>query len=128
MTLRETFIQGLLAALRAAPDLGATVERSIVKASTCEDGAVIAVHRGGELEPDNSKLGVIDRVCEILVSVVARNDAPDQAADAVLNVAHPLVMNYTHAKIMDVWEGPTDAPKFNDIGGTAGMTTVHYFI
>lgn len=128
MTLRETFIQALMARFTAAPGFPAAVERSIVKAFDREDGAVIVVHRGGEQDPDNSRLGVIDRVCEILVSVVARGDAPDQLADDVLEVAHPLVMTYAAAGIIDLWEGPTDTPKFSDTNGTAGLITVHYFI
>ena len=128
MTLRETFIQGLIAVLTAAPSLGAAVERSIIRAFGREEGMVIVVHRGGEAEPDNSRLGVIDRVCEILISVVARGDAPDQLADVVLEIAHPLVMTYTDTHIIDVWEGQTDAPKFADADGTAGLITVHYFI
>ncbi|NML62266.1 hypothetical protein HHL21_14510 [Massilia sp. RP-1-19] len=128
MTLREAYIEGLIADLRAAAGIGAMVERSIVKAFTREEDTVLVVHRGAESQPDNSRLGVIDRTCEILLSIVARGDAPDQLADAVLEVAHPLVMAYRAPRIIDVWEGPTDAPKFSDVGGTAGLITVHYFI
>ncbi len=128
MTLREVFIQALMARFQAAPGFPALVERSILTAFGREEGLVVVVHRGSEGMPDASRLGVVDRECEVLVSVLARGSAPDQDADTVLEVIHPLVMTYTHPRIMDVTEGVTDMPKFADADGTAGMITVRYII
>lgn len=128
MTLREVFIENLIAILNAAPGLQSKVERSIVTAFDREEGSVLVVHRGAEAAPDASKCGVVDRTCEILVSVVARADAPDKAADELLEIAHPLVMAFTGQEIIDVWEGQTDAPKFSDADSAAGLITVHYLV
>jgi len=128
MTLRETYIEALIALFGATTGFPAQVERSIVKAISRAEGSTVVVHRGGEPAPDNSMLGVIDRTCEILVSVVTRDDTPDKIADEIMEVVHPLVMTYSTAGIIDVWEGQTDTPKFSNTNGQACLLTVHYFI
>lgn len=127
MTLRETYIEALLALFTATIGFPATPERSIVNAIARADGSTIVIHRGGE-DPDYSKLGVVDRSCEILVTVITRDDTPDKIADDVMAVAHPLIMTFTAAKIIDVQEGVTDKPLFSNTDSKACMMTTHYFI
>lgn len=125
MTLRESYIQGLIAMLTAAPGLLVLVERSISIAFSREESPVLVVHRGAET-PDNSNLGVTDRSCEILVSVITRSDTPDKDADDILETVHPLVMGYTAARLIDIREIATESPRYANTDGHACMITVRY--
>jgi hypothetical protein len=125
MTLRETYIQALIALFKATPGFPAMVERSLVVAFAYEEGSVVVVHRGKE-DPDNSMTGVTDRTCEILISVITRSAVPDQVADEVMEVVHPLVMHFTAANLMRVLEGQTDEPKFSGTDTSACLMATHY--
>ena len=125
MTLRELFMQELAALLSAAPSFPATVERSINIAFTREESPVLVIHRGGEdIEAD--MCGETIRECEILASVITRNDVPDQQADSVMEIAHPLIMGYTSNHLLQVWELGTNAPLFAGADGLACMLTTRY--
>ncbi len=128
MTRRETYIQGLIAALAAAPGLSAKVERSVVVAFNRSESPVLVVHRGSEAL-ENS-LGDDDtyRTCEILISVVARSDVPDQVADEVMEVAHPVIMAYMAAGVIQMQEMGTDAPVFAQADSKACLMTTRYVI
>lgn len=125
MTARESYIQGLIAMFSAASGFPALVERSVSIAFSREESPVLVVHRGAET-PDNSKMGVTDRSCEILVSVITRSDTPDKDADDILEVAHPLVLGYMAAGLIDVNEVATEAPRYANTDGQACMITVRY--
>ena len=127
MTLRETYIQGLLAALRAVPNFPAQVERSLSIAFSREESPVLVVHRGAE-ELENSLGSDTDRSCAILVSVISRSDVPDQVADDVMEVAHPVIMAFQLAGIQQMQEMGTNAPVFSNADGQACMVTTRYSI
>ena len=125
MTLREIFIQELMALLAATPSFPAQVERSIAVAFSREESPVLVIHRGAEgVEADLS--GEAIRECEILVSVITRSDVPDQQADSIMEVAHPLLMAYRADNLLQMWEVGTNAPIFANTDGQACMLTTRY--
>lgn len=124
MTLRESYIQGLLAALQALPDFPAEVDRSVMKAFGRNEGPVVVVHRGGEIL--EGKLGEVHRTCEILVSVVTRSDVPDQLADEIMELAHPAIMAYRGAGVIEMSELGTNAPEFSQVDKQACLMTTRY--
>jgi hypothetical protein len=126
-TKREFYLDALVALVKALSNFPAVVDRSIISAFTIEDSDVVVFHRGKE-DPDHSMLGVADRTCEILVSVITRSTVPERQADALLEVVHPLVINFAAAGVIDVTDGTTDAPKFADADGKICMITTHYFL
>src|SRR5450830_1851594 len=116
MTLRETFIQELMALLSGAPSFPAQVERSLSVAFSREESPVLVIHRGAEdVESDLS--GETIRECEILVSVITRSDVPDQQADSIMEAAHPLLMAYQADNLLQIWEVGTNAPIFANTDG-----------
>lgn len=127
MTLRESYIQGLMAALQAVPSFPALVERSVVVAFSRAESPVLVVHRGAE-DLENTMGDDTYRTCEILVSVVARSDAPDQVADEVMEVAHPVIMAYMGARMLQMQELGTNAPVFAQADSKACLMTTRYGI
>jgi hypothetical protein len=127
MTLRETYIEGLMDAMKAFAGFPAGVERSISIAYTREESPVLVVHRGEETL-ENSMGDDTDRQCEILVSVISRGDTPEVDADDVMDVAHPLIMQYQGAGILQVEELGTKAPLYSNTDGMACMVTARYRI
>lgn len=127
MTLRESYIQGLIDLLTAIPDLPAAVHRSMTIAFSREESPALIVHRGTETL-ENSLGSDTDRQCEILVSVVSRGDTPDRDADEVMEVAHPAIMQFTAPGIVLVEETGTNAPVFANADGQACLVTARYTI
>ncbi len=127
MTLRESYIQGLIAMLAADPGVSFGVERSISIAFTREESPVLVVHRGAE-ELENSLGDDTERQCEILVSVISRSSTPESDADDVMAIAHPLVMQYQAAGIVQMEETGTNAPLYSNTDGMACMITARYKI
>lgn len=127
MTLRETYIQGLINTLRSVPAFPAGVERSISIAFTREESPVLVVHRGAE-QIGNTIGGDTDRECEILVSVISRGDSPETEADEVMALAHPLIMSFKAVGMMLMEEVGTSAPLYSNTDGMACMLTSRYKI
>lgn len=125
MTLRESYIQGLIALLQAIPAFPAGVERSMSVAFRREESPMLIIHRGAE-DVENSLGDDTDRECEILVSVISRADAPDQEADEVMEVAHAAIMQYRAPGIVLIVETGTNAPMFAGADGQACMLTTRY--
>ncbi|HEY9145263.1 MAG TPA: hypothetical protein VIN36_01125 [Thiobacillus sp.] len=124
-TLRETYIEGLMAVLEAVPGFPAGVHRSISVAFRREESPVLVVHRGGE-DVANSLGDDTDRFCEILVSVISRGDTPDRDADAVMELAHPAIMQFLAPGLIQMEEVGTNAPVFSNADGHACMMTTRY--
>lgn len=127
MTLRESYIQGLIDMLAALPGFPAGVHRSMVTAFDRKESPALVLHRGAE-ELENSLDDDTDRQCEILVSVISRGDAPDRDADEVMEVAHPAVMQFTAPGIILIEETGTNAPVFANADGQACLVTARYKI
>ena len=125
MTLRETFIQELMALLAAAPAFPAQVERSLSVAFSREESPVLVIHRGDE-GVDGDLSDEVIRECQILVSVITRSDVPDQQADSVMEVAHPLLMSYKAEALLGIWEDGSKAPMFANTDSQACMLTTQY--
>jgi hypothetical protein len=126
-TARESYIQGLIAVLEASPWFPAGVSRSVTVAFRREESPVLIVHRGAE-EIENSLGDDTERHCEILASVVSRAEAPDQEADEVMEVAHPIIMQYSAPGIVLIEEVGTNAPVFAGADGGACLVTTRYKI
>jgi hypothetical protein len=126
-TKREQYLDTLVALIKAVPDFPALVDRSIISAFAVEDSDVVVIHRGKE-EPSHGMLGMADRTCEVLVSVITRSAVPERQADALLEMLHPLLIGFAAEGVIDVTEGVTDAPKFADADGKICMITTHYFM
>lgn len=127
MTLRESYIQGLIAMLEVVPWIPAGVHRSMSVAFSREESPALIVHRGAE-DIENSLGDDTERYCEILFSVVSRGDAPDQEADEVMEFAHPMIMQFSAPGIVLVEEIGTNAPVFASADGSACMVTTRYKI
>jgi hypothetical protein len=125
MTLRESYIQGLIDMLAALPGFPAGVHRSMSVAFRRDESPALVVHRGAE-ELENSLGDDTDRHCEILVSVVSRGDAPDRDADEVMEMAHPVIMQFTAPGVVQMEEIGTNAPVFANADGQACMVTTRY--
>jgi hypothetical protein len=126
MTLRETYIQGLIDLLQSL-GVPAGVHRSVSVAFRREESPALIVHRGAE-ELENSLGDDTERHCEILISVVSRGDEPDREADDVMEAAHPVIMQFQAPGIMLVEEIGTNAPVFAAADGHACMVTTRYKI
>src|SRR4051794_31214421 len=116
MTLRELFVADLIAMFQGVADFPAKVERSLSVAFERKEGRVLVVHRGGEL-PERTLSGVTYRKSEIRFSVITRARVPDADADAVMEVAHPLIMAFSAPSLLQVMEVRTDEPKFANADG-----------
>lgn len=125
ITLREKHVQSIYQSVLAIDPMPALVDRSVVNAWSVEDSDVVVVHRGKEL-PDENMIGVTDRLCEVLISIVTRHPIPEQRADELMEKIHPVIMQYTADGVTDMSEGETDAPKFADPDGRVCMITAHY--
>lgn len=127
MTLREAYIEGIIALLKTTAGFPALVERSLSIAFTREESPVIVIHRGGgDLERTLS--GEAYRTCEILVSIVTRSNTPDKDSDGVMEIAHPLIMSFRGSGWVDIRELGTDSPHFSNADGQACMITTRYQI
>ena len=124
MTTRETLIAGLLSELADVEGMPMT-ERSLSSGYAREEGNVIIVHRGGE-DPDYSQICVVDRTCEILVTVLGRGSVPEVEVDGVLALVHPVVMAYSASNLMQVDEVRTGAPRYADEDLSSCAVTVTY--
>ncbi|XYJ11810.1 hypothetical protein ACSUZJ_07415 [Telluria sp. B2] len=127
MTLRETYIEGLIGMLAAIPAFPAGVHRSMLTAFRRDESPALVVHRGAE-DVENSLGDDTERRCEILVSVVSRGDTPDRDADEVMEVAHPAIMQFSAPGLVLIEETGTNAPVFANADGQACMVTARYKI
>jgi len=123
-TRRQRYINELVAALQAA-GVPAEVSTTIDGAFSREEGAVLVLHRGREV-PAASASGSTVRECELRISTVTRGDDPEQAADDVMEVVHPILMAFKSTALMMVSEQGTDEPKYAD--GKVCLITTHYIM
>ncbi|MDE1011270.1 MAG: hypothetical protein OSB38_36970 [Paraburkholderia fungorum] len=129
-TMREGFVSSIMGAIRADEQLqgsGVNVERSIYAAIDSSEPKVVVVHRGRD-PVLASTIGRTTRQCDLLVTVVVRDPAPDQAADAIFERTHPIVMAFNGPGVVGVEEVSTDEPETADIEGGVGIVTMRYTI
>jgi hypothetical protein len=129
-TIREGFVSSIMDALKADDQLqtdGVVVERSIYEAVNSEEPKVVVVSRGRDIVLA-STIGRTTRQCDLLVSAVVRDPAPDRAADAIFERSHPLVMAFDAQDIVGIEEVTTDEPETADIDGGVGIVTMRYTI
>lgn len=129
-TLREQYVGALLDLMTANPDLqqlNVQVGRSIVDALDEQHTLALILHLGADAQPDRSAIGFATRQTEILCTVITRDSTPDQAADTVIELAHPIIMNFDAGALIATDEGQTDPPIFANVNGESCLRTVHYF-
>lgn len=127
-TLRERYIEGLIAALDAVPGFPASVHRSMTIAFRRDESPALIVHRGAEDLENTLGDDDTDRQCEILVSIVSRGDTPDREADDVMELAHPVIMQYRAPGLLLVEEMGTNAPAYSNADAHACLMTTRYKI
>lgn len=124
-TRRETYIQQLVDLFKNTAGFPAEVSRTLEDGFSREEGKILVVHRGGEtLNSSVSGSGLRD--CEIRLSTLTRGDSPEEGSDSVLEIAHPLIMAFKPAGLVQVKELRTDEPKFGGGDGKVCLITVHY--
>jgi hypothetical protein len=128
-TLREQYVGALLDLMAADPgmqQLNVQVGRSIVDALDAQHTLALILHLGADATPDRSAIGFATRQTEILCTVITRDTTPDQAADSVLELAHPIIMDFDAPALIGSDEGQTDPPIFANVDGESCLRTVHY--
>lgn len=123
-TRRQRYVDELVAAFVAA-GVPAAIERTVEGAFSYDEGTVLVVHRGRERPTTNVGGGAI-RDCELRLSTVTRGNTPEDEFDAVLAVAHPILMAFKSEGMMSVSEIGTDEPKYAD--GKVCLITSHYVL
>lgn len=129
-TLREQYVETLLGLIDADPglqQLNVQVGRSIVDALDAQHTLAVIVHLGAAAPPDRSAIGFATRQTEFLCTVITRSTTPDQAADTVLELVHPILMDFDAPALIATDEGHTDPPIFANVDGESCLRTVHYF-
>jgi hypothetical protein len=129
-TIREGFVSSIMNALNSDAQLqsdGVVVERSIYEAVGSEQPKVVVVSRGRDVVLA-STIGRTTRQCDLLVSAVVRDPAPDRAADVIFERSHPIVMAFDGPDVVGIEEVGTDDPENADIDGGVGIVTMRYTI
>ncbi|MFM0192417.1 hypothetical protein PQQ65_04945 [Paraburkholderia strydomiana] len=129
-TTREGFVSSIMASLGADEQLqadGVVVKRSIYEAIGSDEPRVVVVHRGRD-PVLASTIGRTTRQCELLITAVVRDSAPDQAADSIFERAHPIVMAFDGPSVVGIEEVATEEPDAADIDGGVGVMTMRYAI
>ena len=124
MTARETIIKATIDALKEAPGMP-PVERSIGRAYLSDEMPVVAVHRGQEVA-DYRVLGVVDRTCHVMVSVLSRSDDPEVQSDEIHALAFPIVMAMAGNNIREVREIGTMDPDYGSFDPNVCRITMRY--
>lgn len=130
MTKRSTYLTGLAAALTAAAgleQLGVTVGRSIWHAAQRQGGRVLVVSRGRDV-PVDTNIGYTTRNCIVLLSAIVWSELPDDEADEIFALSHPIVMGFAADGIIGITEGPTNEPQVGTEDGGMGILTMQYAI
>jgi hypothetical protein len=124
-TLREQYLDAIVAQIKLIPGLAAVVDRSLSSAFSTDDDDVIVIHRGKE-DVDNDMYPVADRSLEVKVSIVTRNAVPERIADALIEQVHPRLIAFSPAGVTDVAEIGSDEPKYGGADGQTCMLTTRY--
>ncbi|SDV51685.1 hypothetical protein [Chitinasiproducens palmae] len=128
--LRQQLLGALRASLQADAQLTARVAigESVLDALDEAAGSTLVIHRGGEL-PRRTNMGVTDRFCEVLATVIVRAPAPDVEADRILEIAHPIIVALDLPGLISIEEsvdGGADPPMFGESNSNLCLCTTHY--
>ena len=107
----QLYVEGVRAALRAAPQFPAKVEDSPVRAHTFVQDRVITVQPGSETVTEGATPRV-NRVREIHLLVHTAGDNGLDLSESIFAAAHPIVMNFTGPGLVQVQELRTDEPRY----------------
>ena len=128
-TLREQYVETLLDLIGADPglqQLNVQIGRSIVDVLDEQHTLAVVIHLGADAPPDRSAVNFATRQTEFLCTVITRDTTPDRAADAVLELVHPILMDFDAPALIATDEGHTDPPIFANVDGESCLRTVHY--
>ncbi len=129
-TSRSTYLRGLADALAAdagLQQLGVLLGRSIWYAAPRKGGRVLIVSRGRDVAVDTN-IGRTTRNCIVLLSAIVWSPTPDDEADEIFALSHPVVMGYSADGMLGITEGPTLEPQVGDEDGGMGILTMQYAI
>ncbi|MFC3865852.1 hypothetical protein [Alcaligenes aquatilis] len=107
----QLYVEGVRAALRAAPGFPAKVEDSPVRAHTFVQDRVITVQPGSETVTEGATPRV-NRVREIHLLVHTAGDNGLELSESIFAAAHPIVMNFSGPGLVQVQELRTDEPRY----------------
>lgn len=107
----QLYVEGVRAALRAAPGLPAEVEDSAVRAHTFIRDKVLTVQLGAETVTEGATPRV-NRVRELHVQVHTAGDNGLELSESIFAAAHPIVMNFSGPGLVQVQELRTDEPRY----------------
>ena len=107
----QLYVEGVRAALRAAPGFPAKVEDSPVRAHTFVQDRVITVQPGAETVTEGATPRV-NRVREIHLLVHTAGDNGLDLSESIFAAAHPIVMNFFGPGLVQVQELRTDEPRY----------------
>lgn len=112
MTLMQSYINALYAAVDQAPGFPAQTERSTLRAFRREDNCMLVIHLGRETVLDDSPWPRSNRAREVLCTVHTRGDDQGALSEATLEALQPIVMGFSADGLVQVEEIGTDEPKF----------------
>ena len=107
----QLYVEGVRAALRAAPGFPAEVEDSPVRAHTFIRDRVITVQLGAETVTEGATPRV-NRVREIHLLVHTAGDNGLELSESIFAAAHPIVMNFSGPGLVQVQELRSDEPRY----------------
>jgi len=107
----QLYVEGVRAALRAAPGFPAKVEDSPVRAHTFVQDRVITVQPGSETVTEGATPRV-NRIREIHLLVHTAGDNGLDLSESIFGAAHPIVMSFSGPGLVQVQELRTDEPRY----------------
>jgi hypothetical protein len=129
-TNRSTYLRGIADALAAdtgLKQLGVVLGRSVWYAAPRTRGRVLVVSRGRDVVVDTN-IGRTTRNFIMSLSAIVWSPTPDDEADEIFSLSHPVVMSYSADGMLGITEGPTLEPQVGDEDGGMGILTMQYAI
>jgi len=126
MTHLQTYIKGLIAALRATPGFPGDIEESPVRAISRDRPQVLSIRPGAEAISADSPHDRSTRVREIHVVVHTAGEDQVDLAEEVFEAAHPIIMTFEAEDLVAIEEHSTDEPKYANGDLTRQVVTRRY--
>jgi hypothetical protein len=141
-TRREQYAEGVVALLASQSDfdalpwpseldadrvIGVPATRSLVTAFGGDEIATLVIHMGVDIVTA-STIGSSTHVAQLMLTAVVRDPTPEQLANRLFEIAHPLVMAYSPPGVVQIEEVRTDEPMGTPADPDAAFVTMHYAI
>lgn len=126
-TLAQRYIEGMRAALEAAPNFPARVESSPVRAHTRNETAVVSLQLGTE-SVEGSGTPRVTRSREVHLMVHTAGDEHLALCEGTFEAATPILMQYQAEAIVQIEELRTDEPKYANGDLTRQVVTKRFLV